>query len=42
MWYGKIILALEAENVQFAKETDLDAFVIAFNNEVKKIATKFL
>jgi histidyl-tRNA synthetase len=38
----RLLLALEAENVQLAKDTDLDAFVIAFGNEVKTTATKIL
>jgi histidyl-tRNA synthetase len=38
----RLLLALDAENVVFAKEKELDAFLICFNNDLKKIATKLL
>jgi histidyl-tRNA synthetase len=38
----RLLLALEAENVLFAKEPELDAFVIVFNPEYKLMATKIL
>ena len=38
----RLLLALEAENVDFAKPKALDAFIIVFNPEHKKEATKLL
>ena len=38
----RLLLALEAENVLFAREPELDAFVIVFNAEYKLMATKIL
>ncbi len=38
----RLLLALEAENVDFAKEKDLDAYVIVFTDELKKVATSML
>jgi len=38
----RLLLALEAENVDFAKEIELDAYVIVFNNDLKTVATKIL
>jgi histidyl-tRNA synthetase len=38
----RLLLALDAENVNFAKDHELDAFVIVFNNELKTVATKIL
>ncbi|HBG33650.1 MAG TPA: histidine--tRNA ligase, partial [Acholeplasmataceae bacterium] len=38
----RLLLALEAESVDFAKERTLDAFVIVFNPELKTVATKIL
>jgi histidyl-tRNA synthetase len=38
----RLLLALEAENVDFAKERTLDAFLIVFSSELKTVATKIL
>lgn len=38
----RLLLALDAENVEFAKEKTLDAFIIVFNDELKKVATSIL
>ncbi len=38
----RLLLALEAENVDFAKDKELDAFVIVFNDELKTVATRIL
>ncbi|MDO9628880.1 MAG: histidine--tRNA ligase [Acholeplasmataceae bacterium] len=38
----RLLLALEAESVDFAKEIELDAFVIVFKDELKTAATKIL
>ncbi len=38
----RLLLALEAENVDFAQEKTLDAFVIVINDELKTTATSIL
>ncbi|MDI6452038.1 histidine--tRNA ligase [Peloplasma aerotolerans] len=38
----RLLLALEAENVAFAKESELDAYVIVFSEDLKVVATKIL
>ncbi len=38
----RLLLALEAENVDFAKEKELDAFVIVFDEALKTEATRIL
>ncbi|MBN2299914.1 MAG: histidine--tRNA ligase [Acholeplasmataceae bacterium] len=38
----RLLLALEAENVDFAKEKELDAYVIVFDENLKTIATNIL
>jgi len=38
----RLLLALEAENVDFAKETECDAFVITFDEKYQTLATKIL
>ncbi|MBE0700771.1 MAG: histidine--tRNA ligase [Acholeplasmataceae bacterium] len=38
----RLLLALEAESVDFAKEKTLDVYVICFKDELKSIATKLL
>ncbi|PKK96765.1 MAG: histidine--tRNA ligase [Tenericutes bacterium HGW-Tenericutes-3] len=38
----RLLLALDAENVNFAKEKELDAFVIVFDADLKKEATRIL
>lgn len=38
----RLLLALEAENVDFAHEKELDAFVIVFKDELKTVATEIL
>lgn len=38
----RLLLALDAENVAFAKETDLDAFLITFKPEFRSLGTKIL
>ncbi len=38
----RLLLALDAENVNFAQERDLDAFVIVFKDELKTVATEIL
>lgn len=38
----RLLLAIEAENVDFAKDVELDAFIITFNPSYKTLATKIL
>lgn len=38
----RLLLALDAENVNFAKESELDAFVITFDEKYQTLATKIL
>ncbi|MFH0767733.1 MAG: histidine--tRNA ligase, partial [Bacillota bacterium] len=38
----RLLLALDAENVDFAKEKELDAFIIVFNDDLKIVATHIL
>lgn len=38
----RLLLALDAENVNFAKESELDAFVITFDEKYQTLSTKIL